>query len=196
MARFFSPASGFTLSVIALTALAACSTSAPRPAVAPAPPPMAAAPPPPPAPPPAAPAPAPTASSDQEFIDQAATSGIAEVAGGQAARTGAKSRAVRAFGARMVADHTRANNRLMALARRLKMPVTPAGEPPAPAPGPEFDRQYIGEQVSAHQQAIALFESEAQSGQNPQLKRFAAQSLPMLRHHLQMAEGIARRMAM
>lgn len=136
------------------------------------------------------------AGSDQQFIDQAAAAGMAEVSAGQAARSGAQARPVKAFAARMIADHSRANKQLMALARRLKMPPNPdaAAPPPPPPGGPDFDRQYISDQISAHQQAIALFEAEAQNGQNPQLKRFARTSLPMLRHHLQMAEAIARRM--
>jgi putative membrane protein len=45
-------------------------------------------------------------------------------------------------------------------------------------------------QVVDHKAAVALFEQEANSGQDPLLKRYAQTYLPMLQHHLQMAESI------
>ena len=186
------------LAAVAVLALSACSGSNSDMA-ANAPPPAAAAPAPeahPPAPEPA------STSPDQQFIDQAAAGGMAEVDLGRLAREKAGARDVRAFGARMVADHTRANNRLMALAKRLNM--TPAGTPDpqqqsmhdqlAAASGADFDKQYIEGQVTAHQQTIQLFEGEAQGGQDAQLKRFARETLPTLRMHLRRAEAIAKRM--
>jgi len=184
----FRPA-GWVVSAAAALMVAACSASAPPP-----PPPPVAAAAPPPAMPMEPPPPAPAAGSDQQFVEHAAAAGVAEVAGGQAARSGAQSRAVRAFGARMVADHTRANRRLMALAQRLGMTPPPPAPPQPPPPGPDFDRQYIGDQVRAHEEAVSLFEAEAQNGQNPQLKRFAKGTLPTLQMHLRHAQGLARRL--
>ena len=87
-----------------MLALAACGADAPPPVVAaPAPPPMAEAAPPPPA-----------VSADQQFLDQAASGGMAEVEAGKLAQKQAKARAVRGFGAKMAHDHGAANARLMA----------------------------------------------------------------------------------
>jgi putative membrane protein len=43
-------------------------------------------------------------------------------------------------------------------------------------------------QVSAHKDAVSLFERYAQGGDNAKLKDWAGKTLPALQHHLQMAE--------
>jgi predicted outer membrane protein len=46
--------------------------------------------------------------------------------------------------------------------------------------------------VTAHQETIALFQQEAQSGKDPDIKQLAAQALPTLQQHLKMAQDLAR----
>ncbi|MDN3565557.1 DUF4142 domain-containing protein [Paeniroseomonas aquatica] len=58
--------------------------------------------------------------------------------------------------------------------------------------GAEFDRIYITQQVAAHQQAVDLFRNYSQSGDNAQLKAWAAQTLPALQQHLQLAQQLQR----
>jgi predicted outer membrane protein len=58
----------------------------------------------------------------------------------------------------------------------------------AARPGPGFDRMYMTMQVAAHQEAVALFSSYAQSGYDSGLRSFAAQALPALQEHLAMAQ--------
>src|ERR1700760_3779590 len=158
----------FSITAFALVALAACSHNEP-------PPPVVA---PPAAPPPVAEAPPPApVSADQQFLDTAAASGMAEVDLGKLAQQQSKNHAVRAFASRMVKDHSAANARLMAVAKRENM--TPAaGSPPdtsalAGQSGPDFDRAYVANQVQAHQDAITAFEAEASGGQDAALKRLA-----------------------
>jgi len=179
---------GLGVSILAAMALAACSGSSPPPPVVapPAPPPVAAPEPPPP----------PVVSGDQQFIDSAAAAGAAEVEAGKMASQQARSRAVKAFAARMVRDHTAANKRLAALVRHEKMTPNP---PPmdtsslAGLSGAEFDKAYMTNQVQAHQSVIGAFEAEATGGQNAALRKFAHNSLPMLRNHLRQAEALAKR---
>ena len=57
--------------------------------------------------------------------------------------------------------------------------------------GAEFDDAYMQQQVKDHQTTILLFQTEANSGQDTKLKAFAAETLPILQHHLQMAQDIA-----
>jgi putative membrane protein len=180
----------FGITVFALIALAACSHREPPPPVvaAPAAPPPVAE-----AAPPAAPV-----SADQQFLDAAASGGMAEVDLGRMAEKQTKNHAVRAFAARMVRDHSAANSKLMALAKRANMTPAP-GSPPDTSSlsgqtGPDFDRAYMTAQVQAHQDTIAAFEQEASNGQNAALKRFASTSLPMLRGHLHQAEAVAKRL--
>jgi putative membrane protein len=178
------------LPLIAMLALAGCVT-APQPQPAPPPAPPAEAPPPPPPGPP-------TASSDQDFFNQALGAGAGEIGMARLARGKAQARDVRVLAERMIADHSAADRRLKALAKRLKLDVSPTPDEPPPeliaASGPDFDKQYIDLMIKAHQNAIALFESEANGGQDPRAKRLAREMLPELRHHLRLAEAIAKKL--
>jgi putative membrane protein len=51
-----------------------------------------------------------------------------------------------------------------------------------------FDRAYMDQMVVDHKKTIARFEGEAKSGKDPELKAFAAKTLPTLTDHLKMAE--------
>lgn len=180
------------LPLLALVALAGCSSPPPPPA---APPPMPAAAPPPPAPPAA-----PTASSDQEFINVAMGMNASEVGMGRLARGKAAGKEVKSLAARMVTDHTRTNHQLAGLAKRLKIEAAPAHDEPPPelaaASGPDFDKQYVAMLIKAHQDAIALYESEASGGQDARAKHFARSTLPALRHHLHEAEALGKKLGM
>ncbi|HWZ48908.1 MAG TPA: DUF4142 domain-containing protein, partial [Herbaspirillum sp.] len=57
--------------------------------------------------------------------------------------------------------------------------------------GAAFDQQYasiIG--VSAHEDAVKLFRDAAANANDPDVKQFAAQTLPTLQHHLEMAKRL------
>jgi putative membrane protein len=45
-------------------------------------------------------------------------------------------------------------------------------------------------QVSAHKDAVSLFERYSKSGDNPKLKDWAGKTLPTLQHHLDMAQDL------
>jgi predicted outer membrane protein len=49
--------------------------------------------------------------------------------------------------------------------------------------GPQFDRLYGQAQRMAHQEALALYTSYAQSGTDPALRQFATSVIPHLEHH-------------
>jgi len=53
--------------------------------------------------------------------------------------------------------------------------------------GAEFDRACQQDAVAAHEKAVKLFQTEAQSGQDPELKAFAQKTLPTSQEHLRMA---------
>jgi putative membrane protein len=57
--------------------------------------------------------------------------------------------------------------------------------------GAEFDREYMRQQLKAHEKAISLFERQANSGKDTELKAFASNTLPALREHQQMARDTA-----
>ncbi|HEY0419693.1 MAG TPA: DUF4142 domain-containing protein [Acetobacteraceae bacterium] len=136
-------------------------------------------------------------SVDTGFINAAAVGGLAEVQAGKlAAQHGSDQ--VKAFGNQMVTDHNKNNQELIQLARRKGHPPptrvdaqhTDAMRALERNKGKEFDRAYMGMQVSDHERTVALFQRQTEIGNDPDLKAFAQQSLPILQQHLQMARDI------
>ena len=64
------------------------------------------------------PAPCVYAAADQSFFNKAAEGGLAEVDAGKLAQSKGASKEVRDFGAMMVADHSKANEKLRGVAAR------------------------------------------------------------------------------
>jgi putative membrane protein len=58
--------------------------------------------------------------------------------------------------------------------------------------GEDFAEEYRADQVEAHEDAVSLFERYANGGDNPALKEWVGNTLPELRHHLEMAEALER----
>jgi len=137
-------------------------------------------------------------SADQTFAAKAATGGQAEVVLGRIATEKASSQQVRQFGQQMVTDHSQANQELQAIAKQknLTLPTKPDSATAATqqrlqaSSGSAFDSAYARDMVQDHQQDVADFQKEATSGQDPELKAFAQKYLPILQHHLQMAQQI------
>jgi putative membrane protein len=136
--------------------------------------------------------------ADKTFATKAATGGMAEVSLGELAQRNATSPQVKQFGERVIADHTKANDQLKAIARQqnLTLPTNLDAADRATEQrlqtmkGDAFDTAYMHDMVQDHQKDIADFQQEANSGQDPALKAFAQQALPILQQHLQMAQAI------
>jgi putative membrane protein len=60
--------------------------------------------------------------------------------------------------------------------------------------GNDFAKQYMDDQVSAHKDAVSLFERYGKGGDNDQLKSWANQTVPTLQHHLDMAQSVYKNM--
>jgi putative membrane protein len=57
----------------------------------------------------------------------------------------------------------------------------------------DFAGYYDPMQVSAHKDAVSLFERYSKSGDNAKLKDWAGKTLPTLQHHLEMAENLDKK---
>jgi putative membrane protein len=136
--------------------------------------------------------------ADKTFVNEAASGGEVEVQLGQLAQQKASSSQVKAFGQRMIEDHTKANQELksIATAQNLELPTKPGKSELTTehrlkqASGPAFDRAYIEDMVQDHEKDVAAFRKEAQSGQDPAVKAFAQKYLPVLEQHLRMAQEL------
>jgi putative membrane protein len=116
---------------------------------------------------------------------------LAEIAGGEIARTRGVAAEVRALGARFVDDHTAIDARLTAVARAagVTLPGTPTPAQLALAgryravPASSFDRLYLRTQLAAHDEALAAGEAELNDGRDPQVKQVVAFAAPLVRAH-------------
>jgi putative membrane protein len=136
--------------------------------------------------------------ADTTFVKEAAMGGMAEVEMGQLAATKAQSADVKQFGQRMVDDHGKANNELKSLASQKNVTLPPELDAKHKGlraklekmSGAEFDRAYMAEMVADHNKDVASFSRESKSGKDPELKAWAAKTLPTLQEHQKMAREI------
>jgi putative membrane protein len=123
----------------------------------------------------------------QQFITNAAISGMTEVQVSQMALKSAQSAAVKKYAAMMVKDHGGANAELksLAVAKGISLPANSAAgtEGLGNATGKDFDEAYLRMMIQDHIKAIHLFEQGAKSA-DPQVKAYASKHLPTLEMHL------------
>lgn len=127
------------------------------------------------------------------FVKKAGISNLFEIRSSQVAINKGRRDDVREFAQMMIEDHTKAGNDL-----KKALSVSPL---PIEAPGmldedhqekindlkkadvEDFDEDYIEAQIDAHEKAVSLFEDYAENGDDPALREFAANTLPVLRKH-------------
>lgn len=134
---------------------------------------------------------------DAEFVVKAANGGMLEVKLGELAMQKGQSADIKDFGKMMVEDHSKANEELKALAAQKNVSI-PANinedaqkkyDDLAAKSGKDFDKAYANLMKDDHEEDIELFESEAKDGKNMELKNWASEKLPTLRHHLEMIQA-------
>src|SRR5262249_23891291 len=137
------------------------------------------------------------AGSDQAFVQEAAVGGLAEVELGRLAVQKAKDDRVRQFGQKMIDDHSKANDQLKQAASQEGLTVPTAIDEKhkltmnklEKLSGAQFDSAYAKEMVKDHREDVKLFEKQASAGSSS-VQKFAAETLPTLKNHLQMAEAL------
>ncbi|RXK86911.1 DUF4142 domain-containing protein [Filimonas effusa] len=141
--------------------------------------------------------PADKASTD--FAVEAANGGMMEVELGKLAQTNASSQRVKDFGSMLVKDHSEAGDKLKALAKRkdIVLPDSLGNDAQkhvkdlSKKKGKDFDKAYMDMMVSDHKKDISLFEKASKDAKDPELKAFAAGTLPVLTKHLDSARAIS-----
>jgi putative membrane protein len=147
---------------------------------------------------PGVPAPHTTNTQDKLFAQLLGAGGMAEVEFGKIADGKAQSSSVKDFARRMVQDHSRANEQLEKLAKQANIPLAGELGPDEKAMKDELDRSsarnfdlaYMQGQLVGHQKAVVLLQYEIGQGQDSELQRFAAESLPVVIGHLEMARAV------
>ena len=141
------------------------------------------------------------AMSDQQFVDFAAQTDMVEANLGQLAQSVAASQPVKDYAQMLVTDHTKDFNQLYNVAQEatLTRPVAIDAEQNKTMIDPfqklkdaAFDRRYIHEMIAGHTKAIAIYKKEAADAQNPALKTYAEETLPVLEKHLDGAKALEK----
>jgi putative membrane protein len=139
--------------------------------------------------------------STADFVKEVAISDMFEIEASKLAEDKGNA-PEKSFATQMVADHTKTSEQLKH--------VVDAGELKADVPaaldsshqskldqlkgedGKDFSSDFDNVQVSAHKDAVSLFERYAKGGENADLKEWAGKTLPTLKHHLEMAENLKK----
>lgn len=137
-------------------------------------------------------------SADATFAMKAAQGGMAEVQMGQLAAQQGESADVKAFGQKMVDDHSKANDQLKGVAQQENMTLPTSLNAKDQAEytklqnlkGAAFDKEYVRDMVKDHEEDVKEFQKESTSGSDPQIKNFATETLPVLQQHLSMIKNI------
>jgi putative membrane protein len=137
------------------------------------------------------------APTTNDFVQEAAISDMFEIQSSKVAST-KLSGPEKNFADQMVTDHTKTSAELSAGATGANVPIPTAMDSSHQKmldklnslSGDDFRKQYFGDQVSAHKDAVSLFERYGKGGDNPKLKDWASTTLPTLKHHLEMAQGL------
>jgi putative membrane protein len=148
---------------------------------------------------PGVPAPHHTNVQDRLFAKLAGAGGLAEVELGKLADRKAENSSVKEFARRMVEDHTKANEQLVKLANHAGIALPGELDPEHKAmkatldqvSGTAFDLMFMQGQVVDHQKTATLLLWEIDQGQEAELQRFAAATLPIVLAHLEHAKALA-----
>ncbi|MEP7075811.1 MAG: DUF4142 domain-containing protein, partial [Acidobacteriota bacterium] len=143
-----------------------------------------------------------TGNTDEDFIKNAAIGGMSEVELGKLAASKATNAEVKKFGQMMVIDHTKANTELKALAAKKNFPIATETDSSHKSTlttlqgksGADFDKDYVDDMVSDHEKDVKEFQDKAQNAKDPDVKAFAAKTLPTLQKHLDAIKAIQAKM--
>jgi putative membrane protein len=137
---------------------------------------------------------------DEAFVRVAARGGLAEIKLGKLAMDQGSNEGVKAFGTRMVAEHTRAGDELKEAAKEenIGLPTDLSSkdqgtyERLSKLSGADFDQAYAQDMVKDHQQDLRDFQREANHGNNDVIRGFASETVPMIQQHLDQAKEMLK----
>lgn len=139
--------------------------------------------------------------STDDFVKTAAMSDMFEIQSSQLAVEKGDAKA-KTFAQHMITDHQKTTADLTGLIKSGAVQVTPPTaldsgmqsklDKLKKESGRDFNNDYDEMQVSAHKDAVSLFQRYAKGGDNAQLKDWAGKTAPALQQHLQMAQALSK----
>jgi putative membrane protein len=138
----------------------------------------------------------PVSDQDVQYLMGAIQADHFEIESGHLAEQRGVDPMTRELGAHLAMDHTKALQLQSMLAQRfgVEVPSTMSDaqrqqlERVANLTGLHFDKGYAESQIAAHEQSIAAASREVRDGCNPDVRGNAANTIPVLRQHLAMAQ--------
>jgi putative membrane protein len=135
--------------------------------------------------------------SDQRFMMRTAAADMAEVQAAQLAAQKTQDPKVKEFAQKMITDHTANDQQLTSLAQQkgVQVPTAPDAtdqkqiDKLSKLDGSKFDKMYMKDQVRDHEKVLKMVQAEAKSASDPDVKAFAAQTVPVIQSHLDMAKS-------
>jgi putative membrane protein len=136
-----------------------------------------------------------------DFVKEVAISDMFEIQSNKLAQDKGNAQE-KSFASQMVTDHTKTSTELKSLVTsgKVKAELPNALDSSHQSKldklkgesGKDFSSDFDSMQVSAHKDAVSLFERYAKGGDNADLKDWAGKTLPALRHHLDMAQNLSK----
>jgi putative membrane protein len=136
-----------------------------------------------------------------DFVKEVAISDMFEIQSSKLAQDKGNA-AEKSFASQMVTDHSKTSADLKGLvdSGKVKAELPTALDDSHQSKldklksesGKDFSADFNSIQVSAHKDAVSLFERYAKGGDNADLKNWAGKTLPALKHHLDMAQNLKR----
>jgi putative membrane protein len=141
---------------------------------------------------------APVSQEDADWAVEAANGGMAEVEMGKLAQQKATNERLKNFGSMMVSDHSKAGDQLKQIATRknITLPASLSDKEQKhldelnKKSGKDFDKEYIDMMVDDHKKDVDKFKKGSNDLKDPDLKNFAAQTLPIIQMHLDSIRAI------
>src|SRR4051812_23750299 len=134
----------------------------------------------------------------EDFVKEAAMSDMLEIEAAKIAQQKGNADEKK-FAEQMVTDHGKTSSELKSMASGEMAAAIPTAlddssqkklQKLKDAKPEDFAGEYDPMQVSAHKDAVSLFERYAKGGENSKLKGWAGKTLPSLQHHLEMAQAL------
>lgn len=142
---------------------------------------------------------APIGMSTATYVPAASSGDLLEIQSGQLALERSCDPAVRHFAQMIVNDHGRMSSEMAATTRALNLPPPPTRLAPhhqemlhrlSMASGPAFEGEFRNAQVAAHQEALELHRTYADTGEHAPLRALADAAVPAIEAHLGHAQSL------
>jgi len=124
---------------------------------------------------------------DIAFVQKATESARKEIGSARDALLQLKQPELIRIAEMLVKDHSGANQRLTKLAEAKRWPVPAPHTPSAPPSGTassDFDAKWTAEMIAGHERSVALYRTQATSGEDKDLRKYASETLPTIERHL------------